>query len=353
MIRLRLLPLVVGAGTLLLASPVVASPAVFQRGTASPNAEVGGPGQARALTLLEGASTAARNRSYRGTQYVSVWRPGFADANIVDVTHTPALGSIVAVRPTSGEQSAEQAVTATPDLDARLVRLLAQNYQLDVAPTQTSAGRPADVIDVRRSDGTVAGRFWVDRDSRLLLRREVYDDGGRLVRSSALVDLDVDAPPTGVPVQDAVATPGGLTDTELAGLREQGYRIPTSLPGQLELFDARVRTHDSKRVLHLSYSDGLSNLSLFAQPGRLGSEPRDGFVRNNVGSAPVWVAQTSPQRMVWSGDGHVFTLLTDAPSDAVTAVVTALPHDPPPSSGFVARMGRGLARLASWLNPFD
>ena len=94
-------------------------------------------------------------------------------------------------------------------------------------------------------------------------------------------------------------------------------------------------------------------LSLAAQPGQLGNEARAGFVEHRVGRSPIWVAETSPQRVVWSGEGHVFTLLSDAPAEAVTAVVTALPHDPPPSSGFFARIGRGLSRLGSWLNPFD
>ncbi|MEO6203905.1 MAG: sigma-E factor regulatory protein RseB domain-containing protein [Mycobacteriales bacterium] len=351
MIGLRLLPLVLGAGTLLLVTPVVASSAVsMPRGTASPTV---GPGQVRATALLDNASAASRQRTYRGTQYASAWRPGFSAASVADIRHTPAQGSVVTVRPTSDRRSAEQAVTATPDLDVRLVRLLAEHYQLDVAPAQTSAGRPADVIDVRRTDGTMAGRFWIDRASSLLLRREVFDDKERLVRSSALVDLAVDSPRPGVAAQDAVATQGRLTEAELAALREQGYRIPTSLPGQLELFDARVRTHESKQVLHLSYSDGLSSLSLFAQPGHLGNEPRDGFDEHKVDSASVWVAESSPQRVVWSGEGYVFTLLSDAPVEAVTAVVTALPHDPPQSTGFLARIGRGLARLGSWLNPFD
>ncbi|MCA1721822.1 MAG: hypothetical protein LC779_12205 [Actinobacteria bacterium] len=149
----------------------------------------------------------------------------------------------------------------------------------------------------------------------------------------------------------AAAEPAQVDATQL---RQGGWSVPDELPGGLELYDARTRTHDGVDVLHLSYSDGLSTLSLFAQRGTLGSEPAHGFAKQQVGRAQVWVrSASSPRRVVWGGGGRVFTLLTDAPPEAVRDVVQALPHDRAPRTGFLARIGRGLSRLASWLNPFD
>lgn len=351
MIR-RALPLLVGAGTLL-AGPSGLAATV----PSPPPAVVGGPSQGRATALLEAASSAGRTRSYRATQYVSVWRTDRVASSVADLRHTPVTGTAVTVQPSVGgagpaAPAGEQAVAATPDLDDRLVRLLADHYQLVLAPRGACTGRPADVLEARRADGSLAGRFWLDVASHLVLRREVYDRAQRLVRSSVLSSLELDPQPP-VALGDATPQPGRLTDAELDRLRRDGFGVPQRLPGDLELFDARVRTHEGKQVLHVSYSDGLSTLSLFAQRGRLGQEQREGYARRRMGPAPVWVADGTPQRVVWGGGGLVYTLLSDAPQEAVAAAVAALPHDRPPRTGLLARIGRGLARVGSWLNPFD
>lgn len=350
MIRLRLLLLVAGAGTLLAGLPANATARVAEGEhplDRSPRAD-SGSGERQALELLDTAARAAVTRTYRGTQYVSAWRPDRSTSSVADIRHTPAGGSVVELRPTAGD---EQAVAATTELDVRMLRLLADNYTLEVVDAGQCAGRTADVVEARDAQGLVAGRFWVDRDSALVLRREVFDHGGQLIRSSAFASLTVDAA-AGPDAEDAVPAGGRLTEAELDRLRTDGWRIPANLPGSLSLYDARVRTHDAKNVLHLAYSDGLSSLSLFAQRGRLGSRPMDGFAQRRLGGAAVWMTSSSPQRVVWGGSGQVFTLLSDAPVEAVTAAVKALPHDKAPSTGVLARIGRGLARLASWLNPF-
>jgi len=350
MTRLRLLLLVAGAGTLLAGLPAHASGRVAEGEhplDRSPRADTD-PREQRAVQLLDTAARAAVTRTYTGTQYVSAWRSDRSTSSVADIRHTPSGGSVVQLRPTAGD---EQAVAATTDLDVRTLRLLADNYTLEVVDAGECAGRTADVVEARDAKGQVAGRFWVDRASALLLRREVFDRGGELIRSSAFASLTVDAA-AGPDAEDAVPAGGRLTEAELDALRTDGWRIPAVLPASLALYDARMRTHNAKKVLHLAYSDGLSSLSLFAQRGRLGSEPTDGFTERRLGGAAVWMTSSSPQRVVWGGSGQVFTLLSDAPTEAVTAAVKALPHDKPPSTGVLARIGRGLARLASWFNPF-
>ena len=124
--------------------------------------------------------------------------------------------------------------------------------------------------------------------------------------------------------------------------------MPEQLPDGFRLFETRP----SGEVLHLAYTDGLSTLSLFAQDGRLGSEAVDGFAAERVGGRPVWVRRAAPERVVWSGGGRVWTLVSDAPEDAVRAAVGALPRDKAPDDGLRARLGRGLGRLGGMLNPF-
>jgi sigma-E factor negative regulatory protein RseB len=185
----------------------------------------------------------------------------------------------------------------------------------------------------------------------LLLRRETFDRAGRLVRSSAFTSLTV-----GQAAADVVPVAVKSDRLDAAGidaLRREGWQIPTALAGDLELVDARMRSHGGEQVLHLSYSDGLVTLSLFAQRGRLGTTKLAGFQRQQVRGAPVWVRPSTPERVIWGGGGRVFTLLSDAPSETVHAAVVVLPHEKPAKTGLLARLGRGLARLGSWLNPFD
>ena len=349
MIRLRLLLLVAGAGTLLMGLPAQAS--------TRPLVGAGPTAEARALHLLTAAAEAARTRTYRGTQYVSTWRADAASSDVAEISHTPAGGSVVHLRPTAAAVSREATAVATlaSDLDLQLLRLLAAHYELDVAGDDTCTGRTAHIVEARRPGKTgiaaVAGRFWVDADSSLVLRREVFDEAGRLVRSSAFASLTIDPRPAIVPVADVTAV--RLREDQLTQLRGQGWVIPAELPGDLELFDARVRTHSGQDVLHLAYSDGLSTLSLFAQRGRLGTVPMQGFVTKKVGGTRVWVRSASPERVVWGGGGRVFTLLSDAPPEAVRGAVGQLPHDAAPKTGLLARLERGLARLAAAINPFN
>ena len=343
MSRLRLLLLLAGAGTLLAGLPAHAA----VRTSSEPAPTGAAASESRAISLLSAASRAARMRTYSGTQYVSTWQDDVATSGVADVSHTAATGTVVHPRATAAGDSS---VTPTPDLDPRLLRLLAQHYVLAVAESSSAAGRSAQVVEARRPGGSVAGRFWVDDATALVLRRETFDAAGRLIRSSAFAVLKVG--PIGVERAPAALTAEGVDAAAVEDLRRDGWDIPATLEG-LELYDARVRTHDGKPVLHLSYSDGLSTLSLFAQRGRLGATRMAGFTRKKLGAGAVWVRSSSPERVVWGGGGRVFTLLSDAPAETVRAAVTVLPHEKAPRTGLLARLGRGLARLGSWLNPFD
>jgi sigma-E factor negative regulatory protein RseB len=235
---------------------------------------------------------------------------------------------------------------ATAALDARVVSLLAASYDLEVAGSGRCTGRATTVVEARR-DGRIAGRFWVDQDSGLLLRREVYGDDGQRLRSSAFVDLEVRAA-ADVPPAEAVDLAAATQE-----LRAQDWRVPDDLPGGFRLFDARLSAPGgSEHVLHLAYSDGLSATSLFVQRGRLGTDRPAGFVRSTVGGRPVWVSSRTPERVVWGGGGAVWTLVSDAPSDVVRDAVATLPRDRAERDGLLARLGRGVGRLASALSPF-
>ncbi|HVM26242.1 MAG TPA: sigma-E factor regulatory protein RseB domain-containing protein [Mycobacteriales bacterium] len=344
---LRFAALLVGLGLLLTAAPVVAA---SPRSTDSD--------ETAALRLLEDAARASRALTYSGTKYVAAWRPGGTSTSLVEVRHDPRGGLVMTASPTAARAADDDAmVLAAASLDRALLAVLGDVFALSIAGTGRCTGRDADVVEARRPTGTVAGRFWIDRDSRLLLRREVYDDAGHRVRSSAFLDLEMTpgSPVVTASAERRIGRDNGspVDEQRLEQLRAQGWHAPTDLPGGFVLFEARSRAHgDDDEVLHLAYTDGLSTTSLFVQRGELGSEPPEGFVGRAVGDRPVWVHDGAPERMIWAGGERVWTLVSDAPDGATAAALQALPHDDLPDDGLRARLARGLSRLGSWLNPF-
>ena len=338
MIPRRLLVVSVGAGMVLTGMPALAAvDAGRDRTDAS---------EARAVALLEQAVQAGRRLTWSGTHYAASWRDGSTWSALVELRHDPRSGRVE----TRGD-SDEPAVAATPVLDPRMLRRLAASYDVSVSGDGRCAGRDAAVIDARRTDGALAGRFWVDRETGVLLRREVFDERGDRVRSSAFLDVSV-SPRSEAPVALAVAARAGSerpAPQAVQRLRSAGWHVPEQLPQGFRLFETRL----AGGVLHLAYTDGLSTLSLFAQPGRLGRGPADGFTPESVHGRPVWVQRAAPERVVWSGAGQVWTLVSDAPDSAVLAAVAALPRDEAVDGGLRSRLTRGLARLGGMLNPFD
>lgn len=320
-----------------------------------------------AVRLLREAARAAGVTPYSGVQYLSSWgADGRSTSVVVEITHQPGRGSMVQVRPTAGHSGiqmfeGEQSAGGNglgPQLPAgreQALALLGRKYDVQLGARDSVAGRPADVVEARRPDGSLAARLWLDAATGLLLRREITDAKGRMTRASAFVDLRMGhrllpMPQVHAPRPAPQPWDRQLAASDLTSLRNRGWSVPATLPGGLELYDARSRT-EGDEVVHLSFSDGLSSVSLFEQRGRLDAGKLASWRRQKIGGAQVYLRDTMPQRVVWASRGKVYTLLADAPEDTVEAVIRRLPHSAP-STGVLSRIGRGLVRVGSWLNPF-
>jgi sigma-E factor negative regulatory protein RseB len=118
------------------------------------------------------------------------------------------------------------------------------------------------------------------------------------------------------------------------------------------LVDVRRQNTGTATVLHLSYTDGLSTISVFVQRGRLDTSQFDRWRRQQMGGH-VYVHDDGLARHVtWSGHGRVYTVIADAPPRALATLVQSLPHGEK-HRGLWGRIEHGLARLGSWLNPFN
>jgi sigma-E factor negative regulatory protein RseB len=197
----------------------------------------------------------------------------------------------------------------------------------------------------------VAARYWLDRATALPLRRELYGQGARVVAEVAFAQLRLGPAPAGaMPSAAARRWPGRLTAARRAALRAAGWPLPRALAGGLSLFAATQTATPSGRVVELSYSDGLSVVSVFVQRGQLPAR-MPGWRPVTEDGREVYVTDAGDQSVAWSAGGYVVTVVSDAPAGTAARAVAGLPAARPP--GFWSRMGRGFRRLLSWANPLS
>jgi negative regulator of sigma E activity len=311
-----------------------------------------------ALRLLRDAAAAVRSTPYEGTQFITTWSGSAATTSLIGVAHSPGKGTYIQVRRTTADPSGTTTYEADTDdsrggltgFTSKMLDLMAHNYAIVHASEESVAGRSARVVEARRSDGSAAGRFWIDRATGLMLRRDLIDGQGRAVNITGFFDISVAEPRPQARVVQTFATPWGheLTATDLGFLRNGDWTVPRALPGRLELYEARQAPQDA--VVHLGYSDGLSAVSVFVQRGSLDKRRVAGWREVSRNGRTVYEHNALQRWAVWACDGYVYTVLADAPQGTADAVVAALPHG---DVGFWGRLGRGLTRLGSRLNPFD
>jgi sigma-E factor negative regulatory protein RseB len=325
-VRLRLLAALAGLGALV-ACPV-ARALVPPEGP--DEAPVSAPA-ADALALLRGAAAAARESAWSGTERVLSMATGAPVVSVTTVEHGPGRHS------------------PTEVLDDRLFSLLASHYDLRVMGTGRSGDHLVRSVEATRRDtGAVAARFWVDLGSGLLVRRDVLDRAGQLLRRTELLSV---RPAGAAPVADAVPSSGEHLDSAaLAELESDGWPVLRALPGSLDLYDARWLPDG---VLQLAFTDGLTTLSLFVQRGeRL---PAARGVRRSVAGGTAWETSGEPDRVVWTSGGCTWTLVSDAEPAVVDEVLAGLPVSRAAvlEEGMAPRVWRGMSRVGAWMNPFD
>jgi sigma-E factor negative regulatory protein RseB len=237
-IRLRPLVLLAGVAAVVATTPCAAvtwpSPHVDK--------SAGNP----AMQLLQAAAWSAVARPWTAVQQVVTVRGGLPRMSAMEVAHVPGRGSEVRLL------SADQHELATDAQDAALLSVLAGHYDVVMAGNEWCAGRLATLLEARRPDVTgpaaVAGRVWLDPRTGMVLRRDVLDERGVVLRSTSLASLSVGAPRP-LPAHAVNRT---LDDSWIEAMRAQGWPVRTALPGGLELFDARMHDAADDGVLQVS-----------------------------------------------------------------------------------------------------
>ena len=312
-----------------------------------------------AVDHLRRAATAEATATYSGTKWVTGHAAG-GGVTVVEVRHAPARGTWLRVRtPVDRGAAAAQTVVdpAGAELDGEALAALSHHYTLAVGRTERCSGRLATVVEARALDTKrVAGRFWLDDETGLLLRRELYDAAGQMVRGTVFVSLDTGDQATPAPAGATVVANRHVGTTlevpDVAQLRRDGWHLPDQLPGGMERYSAMEMTVDGHRVVQLAYSDGIYAASVFVQRGGLDPRSLRGFTRGRMAGATVYTGTGLHRTVVWESSTELYTLVLDGPEPLAADVVAAMPHTPV-DNGFVARLSRGIQRVGSWANPFE
>lgn len=349
----------VAGGALVLPFGASTGPAMASVGVTAlvPTPGVGAEAGVDAVALLEQAYSRSRIDTYHGVELVMVGN----QSHQVRVSHVPGHTYLFSDGSTQAYESSDTALagSSVDPLSKDPLALLKAHFRLTVMGTDTIMGRAAVVISAVTVSGTTVAQFWVDKASTLLVRRDTYDSMGNVYTRVSYTELDVNkADPELSSLTSTPLRPDGTTENaaSLARLRGRGWWAGSQLPGGLSLFDAREVTTGGATVLHLSYSDGISSVSVFEQRGRLagGALPTGWRTVSLADGRVVLQADGVPVRAAWQADGLVVAVIADVPPAAVPAVVAALPYGAMGSEkrSVVARVHRGLGRIAAALNPF-
>jgi sigma-E factor negative regulatory protein RseB len=195
------------------------------------------------------------------------------------------------------------------------------NYRFSTLADEVVAGRSTRVVEAVQLHGTLRERFFLDRETGVLLRREQIESG-RTVRTVEFVTispLQAAAPPPPThprPRHRAVR----VSTTKLG----RGWDAPRALGNGFELVDAYRRSDGS---LQLYYSDGLHGMSVFEQRGRLAHDafPGGGHDATLSGHRVRVYDNAGGRTIVWDTGRAVYACVTDAPPGAVGTLLTKLP----------------------------
>jgi outer membrane lipoprotein-sorting protein len=253
-----------------------------------------------AASLLLASENAEKRVSYAGTKVIRIYRPEdgtLVTERVVRVWHRePSQTRIEIVSPAenlgmvmvdNGEslwifhprrQAWRQMRWKAPEA---CPRLLLRNYDAQILRREPVAGRSAITLRLTsRHPGNPSKTVWIDTDSKLALRHEIFDPSGRRVSTSEFRDIALEASlPANlftIPAEARVEQRRRGRPLEPWLVPEKGspaltIEPPRYVPAGYELMSRFGFRRGEREFAHLRYTDGLNTLSLFVE-----RKPRDG-----------------------------------------------------------------------------
>lgn len=306
-----------------------------------------------ATSLLDQSRRAASGNEFHGTMVVE-WRDGgHLRTRHVAVRMTDGVlhmgdnrvlsaGSRRLLKTSSGWQLlwSGSSKAETPDPTHK--------YRFHVTEKTSVAGRATTSVVIERAgDRAVRERLFFDQASGLLLRRDQFDEHGRLIRRVAFTEISAPQP---APVPSVLGFPHASSKPANRGpwaLRE----VPHDLNAPKRIGDGFVLLGmygQPGGSTQLYYSDGLIGLSVFETAGALAWDDLPGGGRSTTlaGTRARVYPTAAGSAVVWEHNDVTYTCVTDGSMDEVVAVAADFAHWDEPST--LEDIGRYVTGPFSW-----
>lgn len=133
---------------------------------------------------------------------------------------------------------------------------------------------------------------------------------------------------------------------EIAQLNDSGWACHAFLGNGFRRVGASFA--GDGQIVDLTYQNAASSLKLFEETGALNITALDDFERHELDRGTIWLRDGEPLVAAWDSNGIVYTVVTDARKDELGAILAPLPMRAETPEG-LARVGSGIARMASWV----
>jgi negative regulator of sigma E activity len=297
--------------------------------------------------LVRAAADAPKHISYVGEVQSTRWGASQAQATIVRVEHKApddTRRTYLAPQSVYGEYTVtreaktfdfdvhRQTVATSENLASdnavaynNNIALVFANYSAVEGPPEAVAGRAAQTVSlINRHTGERMMRLWIDAETKIVLAKESYHSDGALATRMRFDeirytgDIPGDIFSTDVPsgFQMLPARRFGQPSTDIgAAVRNAGFRPvgPRYLPEGFSLISADTNDLKGVKSLHLLYSDGLRNLSLFENASDAAAD--FGVLRPSTisfeGHDAQYVKDGPTTLLAWREHGLAFALVGD------------------------------------------
>lgn len=199
---------------------------------------------------------------------------------------------------------------------------ISRYYRLEDAGDDRMAGQPARVITITPRDAYRYGyRFWIDRDSAMLLKSELTGVDGQVIEQVMFTRLSIG---TDIPEQELQPAMSG-DGYEWTSQMSSGRQRP-SLDGNpdwvvRDLPDGFAMTHYQRRPVrkgrgnaeHMVFSDGLATVSVYIEDAGKVAQPLTGL--SGMGAMNAYGMET---------DGFQVTVVGEVPPATVEMIATSL-----------------------------
>ncbi len=310
--------------------------------------------------LVRAATDAPRHISYVGEVQSTRWGASQAFATIVRIEHKApdqTRRTYLAPQSVYGEYTvtqgpktfdfdvARETVSTSENLASdnavaynNNIALVFANYTTVAGPSEPVAGHAAQTVSlINRHTGERMMRLWIDAGTKIVLAKESYHSDGSLATRMRFDgirytnDIPAGIFSTDVPAgfRTILGRHYGEPSTNIgAAVRDAGFRPvgPRYLPEGFSIISADTSVVKGVKSLHLLYSDGLRNLSLFENASNAAAD--FGAIRPSTisfeGHDAQYIKDGPTTLLTWREHNLAFALVGDLDIKELTEIAISV-----------------------------